>query len=185
MKRWLFAFSFFCFLGSVSAAVADGLPANPWQNQRGLKTAQQNIQENNNFSARAVSAVSNAIDKVSNSEEVQKSLSLNDKQEAIDKMAEFKKQVELMAKVADMNSAGQNQMQTRRILLKQNREQDSQSLLNSYEDDLRRLKIKYGDLKNKSINFIDDSYRRSIRTIKDTTGVDVERTIHDSIRAFK
>ena len=55
----------------------------------------------------------------------------------------------------------------------------------SYNKLVREWQAKYAKTKNNSLNILENSYRRTLETLKRTTGVDINRAINDSVRAFK
>ena len=55
----------------------------------------------------------------------------------------------------------------------------------SYDQMMRQWQLKYNNTKNNSLNILNNSYQRMLSTIRNSTGVDVNRVINESVNAFK
>ena len=169
------------FLGAVNA-YADGLPANPWQNSPQMKTySENNADVINQASAVAVDMWS----KVRDSKEFRQWSMPQQNQQTNAETSDLKKQAQMISMLANLNQVGYKIPNDYQNMIKKMPQKTDNRNKYDYDRALRDWKRKYNSAKNNSLNILERSYQRVLYTIKDTTGVDVNRTINDSIRAFK
>ena len=169
------------FLGAVNAH-ADGLPANPWQNSPQMKTySENNADVINQASAVAVDMWS----KVRDSKEFRQWSMPQQNQQTNAETSDLKKQAQMISMLANLNQVGYKIPNDYQNMIKKMPQKTDNRNKYDYDRALRDWKRKYNSAKNNSLNILERSYQRVLYTIKDTTGVDVNRTINDSIRAFK
>lgn len=171
------------FLGAVNA-YADGLPANPWQNSPQMKTYSEN---NDDALEQASATVADIWSKVRDSEEFRQwSMPQQNQQTDENKeTSDLKKQAQMISMLANLNQVGYKIPDDYQNMIKKMPQKTDNHNKSDYDRALRDWKRKYNSAKNNSLNILESSYQRVLYTIKDTTGVDVNRTINDSIRAFK
>lgn len=171
------------FLGAVNS-YAEGLPANPWQNPPQMKTySENNADVINQASAAAVDMWS----KVRDSKEFRQwsMPKQNQQTNANEEASDLKKQAQMISMLANLNQVGYKIPDDYQSMIKKMPQKTDNRNKYDYDRALKDWKRKYNSAKNNSLNILERSYQRVLYTIKDTTGVDVNRTINDSIRAFK
>ena len=99
--------------------------------------------------------------------------------------SDLKKQAQMISMLANLNQVGYKIPDDYQNMIKKMPQKTDNHNKYDYNRALRDWKRKYNSAKNNSLNILERSYQRVLYTIKDTTGVDVNRTINDSIRAFK
>ena len=173
--------AFLSFFMSVNISSAEGLPANPWGNPQRIKNLQQ---ETNNAAVQSMEQISNVLNDNENIEKLRKLVEANQTEPQERKFQNLVNQAEIMAALAKFNNNGSNEIKNNNLYKNISQEKDKFQMQN-YERELQLLKRKYGDIKNRSLNMIDNSYHRTVSTIKKSTGVDVDRAVKDSINALK
>lgn len=204
MKRFEFLILLCCGLVCfISAAKAEGLPANPWQKPQKLNTA---IQKEGSELAEHASAVAEDIwSKVRDTKEFRQ-WSMPKTEEKQNSDAGNKQETErrnMLILLSNLNKVGYalpenyqgivNKIPLNRGFVAKtsqtNKASGKASSGFSYDREVKQWQRKLNQAKRNSLNILDNSYRRVLSTIKSSTGVDVNRAINDTIRdtarAFK
>ena len=176
-------------------ASAEGLPANPWLNHPNIQAL--NEDEGQNLSAQVSAAAVDMWSKVRNTEEFRQWSMANQTPSDNTKDATDEKQ-NILNMLENFNKVGYflpadyknivKQMPTSRKSATSQKTQSSNSYkkyADSYNNFIREWKAKYYKTKNNSLNILDNSYRRTLNTLKRTTGFDINKAINDSVRAFR
>ncbi len=177
----LVGFAIFSFFISIHMAVAEGLPANPWSNPQKIKSLQQ---ETNDVATQSLEHINKMLNDAENIEKLRKLVEANQTGTTQNQPQNSINQAELMAALAKLNNMDSREIKNSNLYKNISQEKDKFQM-EDYERELQLLKRKYGDIKNRSLNMIDNSYHRTVSTIKRSTGVDVDRAVKDSMNALK
>lgn len=185
MKRFKFVclliFSSFLF-GDFS--YSEGLPANPWQNPQRINAMLE--KESSDVVEQASTTAADIWSKVRDTKEFRKWSMPQTNDAENNNFQDLKNKADMLMMLSNLNRVGYalpNNYQN--TIKKMPKKSDVDLGISSYEDSLKQWKRKYGNMKNNSLNILDNSYRRVLSTIKNSTGVDINRAINDSLNAFK
>ena len=173
-----------CLMIYAHNSFAEGLPANPWQNP---PTVNISVSEENTASPGVTSDTVDIWNKVRSSDDVRQwhmPQQTTENKEQTEKSA-LEKQSEMLLLLAKYRNVGYKLPNDYQNFIKNMPTRKTKSSDYSYEKTLRDWRAKYYGIKNSSLNILDNSYRRMLSTVKQTTGIDVNQTINDSINAFK
>lgn len=192
MKKFEFMF---LLLGAVLfslTAKSDGLPANPWQNRTSPQIMAE--EESQEISVQATALVADIWSNVRDTKEFRQwSLSRQSKQyddsnQANNEATEEEKNLLFM--LENLNRVGYALPSDYKNIIRQipktkttATKQTSQNT--DYNQYIRKWRAKYNQTKNNSLNILENSYRRTLATLKRSTGIDINRAINDSMNAFK
>ena len=173
-----------CLLWVAGNTYAEGLPANPWQNPPTVNIPASN--ENVGSSDKTADFV-DIWNKVRSSENIRQwhmPVQQTDNSAEKDKSI-FEKQTEMLSLLNKLNYVGYKMPKDYQNFVKKMPQKTNTSKQYSYDRTLTEWKTKYNGMKNSSLNILDNSYRRMLSTVKNATGVDINRAVNDSINAFK
>lgn len=195
MKKFGFIFSLLMSFLHFETARAEGLPANPWQNKTNLQVS-ENI-GTQDISEQVSDVAVDVWSKVRNTEEFRwwsmaEQSQNNETDKNIDDKQNLLNMLENLNRVgyflpADYKNVIKKMPTTNKNVTLQKSQSDAsyKTYADSYNKLVREWQAKYAKTKNNSLNILENSYRRTLETLKRTTGVDINRAINDSVRAFK
>ena len=167
-------------------AYAEGLPANPWAQQKNISVGSANQTKAEDLGSQTVNAAVDMWSKVRNSKEFrqwkmpEKESSNNNSRQ--NQNAEDESRKNLLTMLANLNRVGyQMPSNYRNVIGKSPTKSDN----SSYERMIKQWQMKYQNTKNNTMNIVGRSYNNMLLSIKRSTGVDVNRTINETVNAFK
>lgn len=179
-----------CCLCFSVVANAEGLPANPWAQQKSLKVGETTQSTVDDLADKTIDAATDMWSKVRNSEEFRQwkmpqkdSKTDNDEQSAADKEAIERQNLLIM--LSKLNRVGYTVPSDYQSSMRKTYEESKAKGKASYDKLMREWQIKYNNTKNNTMNIVGRSYNRMLSSVKRSTGVDINRTINDTVNAFK
>ena len=165
-------------------AGAEGLPANPWAKKQNVTVGGN---DKTNVASKTIDAAADMWSKVRNSKEFrqwkmpeQEKTTAENNQTSTDKEAIERKN--LLTMLSNLKRVGYKMPDDYKNIVRKSPTRTNNA---SYEQMLRQWQSKYRSTKNNTMNIVNRSYNRMLSSIRRSTGIDINRTISDSVNAFK
>lgn len=173
--------AFFAFKAS-----AEGLPANPWAKGQHTVDVEKQNSKVDELGKQAIEATTDIWSKVRDSKEFRQWKMPQQANTNVEQSAnkESEERNNLLTMLSNLNRVGYKMPSNYKNIVG-NAQNKSKNNSFSYDKMMRQWQLKYNNTKNNSLNILNNSYQRMLSTIRNSTGVDVNRVINESVNAFK